>query len=83
MIVVAAIRHKGVVFTGVRHCEIFKDILRIHPNTETPISSPQGFVTDKNKFVSRDEALHLAVECGQLKGFNDIIGGVLTSEDLW
>jgi len=90
MIVASAIKHKGVVYTGVRHCEIFRQILRIHPDTKTPITnnkSPQGFVTDKNIFMGRDEALDHAYESGQIKddgtGNFNIIGGVLTSEDLW
>ncbi len=90
MIVTAAIKHQGVVFTGVRHCDIFKQILRIYPNTETPIkssTSPQGFVNHRNEFMNRKDALAHCVECGQIetnyKGKPDIIGGVLTSEDLW
>ena len=86
MIVAAAIKHKNVVFTGVRHCEIFKQILRIHPDTETPISSPQGFVNHKNEFLDRKQAIRHAIACKQIAIVNDypdIIGGVLTSEDLW
>jgi hypothetical protein len=40
-----------------------------------------GFLTSKNRFLTREEALELVLENGQLKG--DIIGGMLTSEDLW
>ena len=87
MIVAAAIQHNGVNYTGVRHCNIFRQILTIHPETKTPISSPQGFITDENKFMGRDEALDHCIECGQIKFDEDgnygIIGGVLTSEDLW
>ena len=87
MIVAAAIQHNGVNYTGVRHCFIFKQILTIHPDTKTPISSPQGFITDENIFMGRGQALDHAYECGQIKakddGNFDIIGGVLTSEDLW
>lgn len=83
MIVAAAIKHNGVVFTGVRHCEIFKQILRIFPKTKTPISSPQGFIDNKNNFLNREESLNHAVKCSQIESHNHIIGGVLTSEDLW
>lgn len=41
----------------------------------------QGFLTTKNRFLTRSEALELVKSNRQLKG--DIIGGELTSEDLW
>ena len=40
----------------------------------------QGFYTSKGRFVTRDEGLEIARASGQVK---DIIGGVLTSEDLY
>ena len=83
MIVASAIKHNGIVFTGVRHCEIFKDIIRLIPDVKLPISSPQGFIDNHNNFMGREESLDYAVEKGQLKNHTDIIGGVLTSEDLW
>lgn len=43
--------------------------------------SAQGFYTSKGRFVSREEAEKIARECGQVEG--DLIGGILTSEDLW
>ena len=87
MIIAAAINHNGIVFTGVRHCEIFRQIIRLNPDTPTPIKSIQGFITDKNVFMGRDESLDHAIDCKQIgfkkDGSYDIIGGVLTSEDLW
>lgn len=87
MIVAAAIFHKGVVLTGVRHSEIFKDIVRLRPNTELPIKSPQGFINHRNKFLTRREALIEAVDCGQITIKENkkphLESGVLTSEDLW
>lgn len=41
----------------------------------------QGFLTTKNRFLTRAEALELVMSTGQLQ--KDIIGGELTSEDLW
>lgn len=41
----------------------------------------QGFLTTKNRFLTRSEALELVIENGQLK--KPLIGSVLTSEDLW
>jgi len=90
MLVAAAISHKGVTYTGVRHCEIFQDIIRTNPATKLPIKnseSHQGFVTDKNEFLNRAMALDHAIDCEQIKftinGQYDMISGVLTSEDLW
>lgn len=40
----------------------------------------QGFYTSKGRFVSREEGLKIARAAGQV---NEIIGGVLTSEDLY
>lgn len=40
----------------------------------------QGFFTSKGRFVKRDEALEIARACGQV---SEIIGGKLTSEDLY
>ena len=41
----------------------------------------QGFLTSHGRFVSRQEAEDIARNCGQVVG--DLIGGVLTSEDLY
>lgn len=41
----------------------------------------QGFITNKNRFLDRKEALKLVKENGQLK--KSLIGSELTSEDLW
>jgi len=72
---------KGIVFCGWRHPCIFHQ----YGNNAYWISfretEMQGFLTTKNRFLTRDEALELVKTNGQLKG--NIIGGVLTSEDLW
>lgn len=41
----------------------------------------QGFLTTKNRFLTRLEALEIVKSNGQLE--NKLIGGELTSEDLW
>jgi len=77
------------VYTGVRHCEIFSDLKRL--NIKPPYYHNkgfiQGFIDETNKFLTRKEALDHAMHCGQIKlkkdGSCDIIGGELTSEDLW
>jgi len=57
------------------------------PKTKTgrgsrlPNSHVQGFMTSKNRFVDRAEAERVARAAGQVTG--EILGGELTSEDLW
>lgn len=67
---------KGLVYCGWRHA----CILEIMPRDQRH-NNKQGFLTNKNRFLTRKEALELVKENGQLK--NDTIGGILTSEDLW
>ena len=87
MIVASAIKHDGIVYTGDRHHTIIEYMvngLKLKP----PIPNhEQGFIDNHNNFMGRFESLVHAVACGQIKvkpdGNFDIIGGVLTSEDLW
>lgn len=67
---------KGLVYCGHRHANIFETMPK-----GTPKKCIQGFLTTKNRFLTRDEAEVLVISNGQLKV--DKIGGVLTSEDLW
>lgn len=62
---------------GLRHC----DIRDRFPNELQTSLSAQGFMTSKGRFVSREEAEIIARQCGQIQG--DLIGSVLTSEDLY
>jgi hypothetical protein len=68
--------NKGLVYCGWRHSCIFETMPEgtVHGCT-------QGFLTNKNRFLTRKEGLELVKTNGQLK--DDLIGGVLTSEDLW
>jgi hypothetical protein len=66
----------GVVYCGWRHPCIFAQYFHYPDNMTT-----QGFLTTKNRFLTREEALVLVTENGQLK--QPKIGSVLTSEDLW
>ena len=45
------------------------------------ISSAQGFITSKGRFVNRVEAFYLAFQSGQITSDNK--GPQLYSEDLW
>lgn len=80
-IVAAAIRKKGLIMFGprpLRHdfpINTAYDLGVRHPDNE------QGFVTSEGRYVDRTEAEELARACGQVKG--QLLGSVLTSEDLW
>lgn len=81
MIKAAAVFHEGVVYTGVRHYEIGQYMInRLKVTDHLYGGAYQGFVNDKNEYLCREDALIEARECGQV---DKIIGGVLTSEDLW
>ena len=83
MIVAAAIRYKNVVYTGVRHCEIFKDLIRLgHDNFPLSESNGyyQGFIGSDGCFYDRENAKRIVKGSGQKY---DPHANVLTSEDLW
>jgi hypothetical protein len=71
----------GRVFSGHRHPQIFELTSDIYPYGEYGKLTVQGFLTTKNRFLTRSEALVLVKENGQLK--KPLIGSILTSEDLW
>ena len=60
------------------------DVADEHLLVETPStgSDSQGFLDADGKYLNRADALVRAQATGQIKG-GKIIGGVLTSEDLW
>lgn len=62
-----------------RHHDLIR--MAVQDHCKTPIGGVQGFVTDKGIFLNREEAEVYARKCGQFTG--EIIGGELTSEDLW
>jgi len=75
--------NKGFVICGWRHPCCGGSYLAANPQA-TMWDGPgwtQGFLTTKNRFLTRKEALELVILTGQHSG--NIIGGVLTSEDLW
>ena len=64
---------------GYRHCDIirhFNDLIRKDPLA-------QGFFTSKGRFVSRTEAMQIALEAGQVKKGKTIHENGLFSEDLY
>ena len=81
MIITAAIKTtNGNIYTGKRHAYCL-NLIRM--NSDTHKNAIQGFLNDKNEFLTRQEALKEAIECGQIQGSDDMIGSILTSEDLW
>ncbi|MCM1220795.1 MAG: hypothetical protein NC548_40520 [Lachnospiraceae bacterium] len=62
---------------GFRHCDIF------HRFRGELLHDPdaQGFYTSHGRYVTRKEGEIIARNCGQLT--KPLIGGELTSEDLW
>ena len=76
----AAILQNGRIFTGRRHCEIIRDIVR---ELEIPhVNGAQGFTTDTGVFVDREEAARIALACGQIKELT-FSTKRLFSEELW
>ena len=71
----------GIVLCGWRHPCIFAQCVKLPKFKEHNDNTEQGFLTTKNRFLTREEALELVKSNGQLK--HPMIGGVLTSEDLW
>lgn len=61
---------------GLRH----PDILHRFKGEVSKSPKDQGFYTSFGRFVSREEGLKIARAVGQV---DKIIGGFLTSEDLW
>lgn len=61
---------------GWRHPDIFHRF----GNEVSHGPDAQGFYTSKARFVSREEGLEIALKAGQVQ---TIIGGMLTSEDLY
>ena len=82
-------RHRvktGLLFCGFRHPDIYATMFG--SLTESTMKDArkhgrirEGFLTSLGRFVDRDEGLEIATRSGQLS--KPLIGGVLTSEDLW
>lgn len=72
---------KGFIIGGWRHPCIGNSYMAANKEAKNYHNAVQGFLTTKNRFLTRAEALELVTETGQLT--KPIIGGELTSEDLW
>lgn len=86
MITHVAIRFQGKVFSlprPYRHHHIIRVICYLDSEVDSVDThgDDQGFLTDEGQYLTRAQAEEYARDFGQLT--KPIIGGVLTSEDLW
>ena len=79
---------KGIVILGYRHGQCI-DLLKHLTNLRSVQKASdgvgnfeQGFLTNLNRFVDRNEAFDIAINASQLINKNPI-KGILFSEDLW
>ena len=88
IILSAAIDYNGTIISGFRHSDCYKVLKNLIGNLEDsnlPQREHQGFLTSKNRFVSREEAFKIAKERHQIIHymFEDDEVGQLISEDLY
>jgi hypothetical protein len=89
MIYYSAIKKENKIYVGKRHHDCFAKMVRCGVDNVN-IDSVQGFITDKGKFVERNEAYKIAKSCGQYKreqlcskDCSPSTLKILFSEDLW
>jgi len=84
--------NSGFVVCGRRHHNCFATISLIYKDLslfsdykkEGKIKIIQGFLTNDDKFLNREDSFDVAKKANQIKLINGkLIGSVLTSEDLW
>lgn len=81
-IVIAAIKRDGVVFTGLRHGHIIRDMVECGFLTDIKkpvLQEEQGFVDTNGIYLSREAARVYAIKSKQVQPNH----GTLYSEDLW
>jgi len=80
---------RGLVVTGFRHGHCIWTVLSLTGLRSVQFAldgtgeSEQGFITNKNRFVGREEALEIALREGQVLDLKQIRGNKLYSEDLY
>lgn len=72
---------KGFIIAGWRHGCVGMSYMAANKEAVNWDNCIQGFLTTKNRFLTREEAYELVKNTGQLS--KPLLGGVLTSEDLW
>lgn len=75
----------GLVYCAYRHCSIYPLIggSVVDRKERGFFEKKSGFLTSKNRFVDREEALQIALAAGQVDSVESLISSILTSEDLW
>lgn len=79
MIFAAAIKYRGKIYTGQRHYQIIRDIIKLGYNK---VVGEQGFINTDGEFLNREDAAKEALRCGQIKKLK-YHSKQLFSEDLW
>lgn len=85
-VVAVAVLYGSVVYgpkTGGRHGDVYREMtdMGLWPSLRVE-DETQGFLTDRGRFVDRQEALALAERAGQVREKHGPVG-VLFSEDVW
>ena len=79
----AAITYNGKIYEGIGHADIGLEMIREKVcRCPFPSGPAQGFVTDEGQFVSREEALKIALEAGQVVKGQTCNPDRLFSEDI-
>lgn len=80
-IAASAIRQDEVVYTGAHHHQIIRYMA---PMLGIPtVTGEQGFITNGNNFVGREEAMRIALSASQVTAGKTHHARDLFSEDLW
>jgi hypothetical protein len=66
LIYCSAVRYNGETFKGHRCADAIEAVLNKYGDVE-PAEIEQGFITNKDRFVDRTEAYHIASENNQIK----------------
>jgi len=77
---------REVILCGHRHWNVFAQLEALGFKPQKGYKEiEQGFIDDKNNFLTREEAFEHAIECGQLEADRDLGSCCerLVSEDLW
>ena len=75
---------EGVVLCGHRHHNIIGQCISLLDKRQAELGKyVQGFITSKNRFLTREEALIIALKENQVIDINEIRGNRLYSEDLY
>lgn len=89
-IICAAIKHEdtGKIYYGHRHnhcLDASNDELSWTMNRQeiSKLNRIQGFITNENRFVGREEALIIALESNQVLNISEVRENKLYSEDLY